>query len=367
MAALRRPSVTMRLPLAPMLSTIVSSELADFPGVVQRMSEQQDVTVRIDDRIRLVSAALALTDWPDKAQERQPHGTHAHSRATRKFLEPLRGHEAVQGLQALLNQGAPLEAMFALAMQMRWPGLEIETLPAWAPPRWNDHLRDFYGRSGLEQWWVDEDHAWRSSVQEAQRMFRSVRFKPFLFPFVGQVAETLVFVPNISFPTNREVGIRVGNELLCIAPPRLAWGDSPPWPFDEDAAHIYRAALTQFGRLLMLAFLRLHADALAPVAATPMPVNDQFRAQFPSWQEQFTNLFVSAAVAIFLEEHVSKAEAKAYVLMERKTKEMHILPGMISVLRRYLNERSNGRYHDLMDFMPVFPKALRVANKIVTL
>lgn len=331
------------------------------------MSEQQDVTVRTDDRIRLASAALALTDWPDKAQEQQPHGTHAHSRATRKFLEPLRGHEAVRGFQALLDQGAPLEAMFALVMQMRWPGLEIEALPAWAPPRWNDHLRDFYQRSGLEQWWKDEEHHWRSSVLEAQKMFRSVSLKPFLAPFVGQVVEALVFSPNISFPTNREVGIRVGNELVCIAPPRLAWGDSPPWPFDEDVAHIYRAALTQYGRLLMLAFLRTHADALAPVAATPLPVSDQFRAQFPSWQEQFTNLFVSAAVAIFLEEHVSKTEAKAYVLMERKTKGMHILPGMISVLRRYLNERSSGRYHDLMDFMPVFPKALRVANKIVTL
>jgi hypothetical protein len=119
--------------------------------------------------------------------------------------------------------------------------------------------------------------------------------------------------------------------------------------------------------MLMLTFLRVHADALAPVAQMPLPVSDQFRAQYPSWQEQFANLFVAAAVAMFLEEHVSKAEAKAYVLMERKTKGMHILPGMISVLQRYLTERANGRYSGLIDFMPIFPKQLRIANRIVTL
>jgi hypothetical protein len=46
---------------------------------------------------------------------------------------------------------------------------------------------------------------------------------------------------------------------------------------------------------------------------------------------------------------------------------MHILPGMISVLRRYLSERENGRYNSLLDFMPIFPKQLRIANRIVTL
>jgi hypothetical protein len=40
---------------------------------------------------------------------------------------------------------------------------------------------------------------------------------------------------------------------------------------------------------------------------------------------------------------------------------------MMSVLRRYLSELDNGRYTDLIDFLPVFPKQLRVAKKIVTL
>src|SRR5262245_16636281 len=225
----------------------------------------QDVTVRLEDRVRLMSAVLAATDWPLRAQERQPHGTHAHSRATRKYLNAFKQHEAVQGMQSLLDQGAPLEAMFTFAMQLSWPGLEIAELPRWVPPNWNVHLRDFYQKANLAKWWKDEEAAWKNSVTESEKMFKGVIVKPFLRPFLGDIPENLVFVPNISFPTDQEVGVRYGNELLCIAPPRLAWGDSPPWPFDEDPAHVYRAALSQYGRMLMLSYLRSHNDKLATV------------------------------------------------------------------------------------------------------
>ncbi len=331
------------------------------------MSDQQDVIVKLDDRIRLMSAVLGATDWPEKSHERQPHGTHAHSRASRKYLDAFKTHEAVQGMQSLVNQGAPMEAIFTLAMQMSWPTLEIAELPRWAPPRWNEHLRDFYEKAALAKWWKDESVPWNNSIIESQKMFKGIEFKPFLKPFLGEIPETLVFVPSISFPTDQEIGVRSGTELICIAPPRLAWGDSAPWPFDEDPAHVYRAALSQYGRMLMLAYLRANAEALSPIATTPLPVSDQFRARFPTWQEQFTNLFVAASVALFLESKVSKAESNAYVLMERKTQGMVILPGMVSVLRRYQTEFDNGRYKNLMEFLPIFPKQLRVAAKIVTL
>ena len=38
-------------------------------------------------------------------------------------------------MQSLLNQGAPLEAMFTFAVQLSWPSLEIAELPRWVPPR----------------------------------------------------------------------------------------------------------------------------------------------------------------------------------------------------------------------------------------
>lgn len=332
------------------------------------MTNQSDVSVRLDDRIRLMSALLAATDFPDKAQERKPHGTHAHARATRKYVSAHKTHEAVQMLQGMLDQNAPLEAMFTFVTRLSFPQLEIDSPPRWVPPRWVAHIRDFYERAALADWWKSEDSPWQKSVAESKKMFdKASGFRPFLKPFVGDVHETLVFIPNVSYPTDQEIGIRIGSELVCIAPPRLAWGDSPPWPYDEDPAHIYRCAITQYGRLLMSAYLRANQDKLAEAAQTALPVNDQFKAVYPTWQDQFTALFVSGAVAIYLEDHVSPAEANAFVLMERKTRGMELLPGVVSVLRRYLSERENGRYTDIIGFLPIFPKQLRIAKRIVSL
>ncbi len=332
------------------------------------MSNQPDVTVRLDDRIRLMAAALAATDYPEQAQERKRHGTHAHARATTKRLKDYKQHPAIVGLQSLLDQNAPVEAMYTLIMHCSWPDMKIKALPRWAPPGWNQHLRDFYEDANLAQWWQDEQLVWKRALTECQQVFETVHFTQFLRPFVGDIKERFVFSPNLAYPTDHEIGIRVGQELFAITPPPLAWGDSPPWPYNEETmlTHSYRAALTQYGRLLLIAYLKANAAKVAEASQKELPVSDQFKAAHPSWEDQFVTLFVAAAVALYLEEYVSEAEAKAYMLLERKARGMTILPGTVSVLQRYLQEYGK-KYQSFVDFLPVFPKQLRVAKRIVML
>ncbi len=331
------------------------------------MSVASDVCVKLDDRVRLMSAVLAATHYPDQAQTRKPHGTHAHARMTRKQLAPFADHEAVRALQNLVDQRAPLEAIFTLALVLHFPNGKVDHPPRWMPAHWDEQLNQFYAASDLAAWWQSEDAVWQKAFSDSQRMFASVNFKAFLQPYLGPIQEELVFIPNISYPTDHELGLRLGNELICIVPPRLAWGDSPPWPYDEDPSYLYRSALAQYGRMLMVAFLRTNAEQIAEISQTPLPVSDQFKALYPTWAEQFATLFVAGSVAIYLEDHVSIAEASAYVLMARKVQGLDMLPGVVSVFRRYLKEVENGRYTTLLDLMPQFGKQLRVANRIVSL
>ncbi len=330
------------------------------------MSNQTDVTIRVDDRIRLVSAALAATDYPRKAQERKRHGTHHHARATLKHLNEFTQHPAVVGLQGLLEMGAPIEAMYTLATQCSWPEMEIAALPRWSPPNWNKQLLDLYEKAALAQWWQDEHGVWEKAINECEEAFEAVHFTEFLEPFLGDINKDFIFTPNLAYPTDREVGIRIGKELLCITPPPLAWGDSAPWPYTNMLTHSYRAGLTQFGSILLMGYLKKHADKVAKISETELPVSDHFKMLHPSWEDQFISLFVAAAVAMYLEDYVNEAEAKAYMLMERKVRGMVILPGTVNVLRRYLQEYGS-KYTSLIDFLPVFPKQLRVAKKIVLL
>lgn len=334
------------------------------------MSDQGDVHVKLDDRIRLMSALLAATNYPDQVQKLKPHGTHPHARTTRKHLMPYADHPAVQATQSLLDQGVPLEALYALVYLMRWPDLTIKQMPNWVPTNYGASLKDFYDSAGLAELWEKESTMWDKAVTQARNVFASMQFKQFFKPFVGDVNETLVFMPNISHPTDYEVGFKVGGELVAIAPPPLAWGDSPPWPYDEPTmiSHAYRAVITLYGRELLKTYLRQHLDKLEAIAQHELPVSDQFKAKHPTWEDQFTVLFLSAVVALYLEDYVDEKEYRSFVLMERKTRGMSILPGVVSVLRRYLQEKdTSDKYNNLIEFLPIFPRQLRVAQKIVSL
>jgi len=332
---------------------------------------QTDVTVTLDDRIRLFSAILAATDYPQRSQERKRYHASPHARATLKYLAEAdhNNHPAVTGMQALLDAGVTLEALFGLAMGCEFHGMTLrDSPPAWLPNGWLGTTWDFYQKASLAQWWASSPHdkAWEDALTQTRKIFAEVSFKAFLKPFFGDVQETLVVMPNISYPAETEVGVRTSTQLISIVPPPLAWGESNPWPYDEETnvTISYRAALAQYSRLLLEVYLAQNADKVAEASKKDLPVTDQIREKYPTWVEQFTALFISGAVSIYLEDHFSKPEANAFELMERKVRGMTLLGATISVMRRYINEYGN-RYHSLADFLSIFPTQLRVAKKIV--
>ena len=210
---------------------------------------------------------------------------------------------------------------------------------------------------------------WESAENQAKSVFTEVYFKESLEPFLGGIKEDFAFMPNVLWPADRNVGIRVGNQLIAIVPPALAWGESPPWPYDEDsmlATHVYPSAISQYARILLADYFRTHAEKVSAAAEKELPVGDLMAAEYPSWEEQFIELFKSAVVAIYLEDFMNETEARGYILMEKKVHNMTILPGTISVLRRFLQEKGN-RYDTLADFLTVFPAQLRVAKRIITM
>ena len=336
------------------------------------MSHSSAVRVLIDDRIRLMSAALAATDYPQAAQDRKRHHAHAHARQTMKYLADNghKNHEAIVQLQAMLDKGVSLQQLFSAIMTWPFPGLVANVLPAWMPPHWNRALWDFYESSALANFWDSpQSHkAWDDALNQAKRILVNTHFKALLESFLGTIHQELLFVPNIGYPADSEVGAQTETQLISIVPPPLAWGESPPWPYDEETniTHSYRAALFQYSRLLLTAYLRQHEDRMAEITQRELPVTEQMKANYPTWEEQFIVLFNSAAVAIYLEDYVSRAEANAYILMEKRTHGMTLLPGTISVLRRFLQERGH-KFNGLIDFLPVFPAQLRVAKRIVTM
>ena len=327
----------------------------------------QTLQVLIDDRARLMSAVLSATNWPEQEQARKRHRAHVHARNTTKRVAAHAKHPAVEAMQTLLDQNTPLEAIYTYALSLSLPDFTLDQPFPWAPLHWNEQLGDFYAQANLEGWWAEEANIWDRAREEIQKVVVNADIYAFFEPFIGKVSEQCVVMPNISYPSDNEIGLRFNDRLYCIAPPRIAWGDNEPWPFDEDPAHTFRGLLTEFGRLLMVSYLRQKAAEVAPAAAKPLPVGDKFRETHPTWNDQFTALFVVGAVAIFLEQAINPKEAQAYILMENKVHGVTILPGVVSVLKRYLSEQAEGNYAELADYLPNFARNLRVAKRVVSL
>ena len=332
------------------------------------MVEKVDVIVKLDDRVRLMSAVLAATHYPEIIQKTKPHGTHAHARATRKFLKDFQDQPAVKSTEALLDAGTSLESLFSLALQLELSSIGSSALPSFAPVGYNEQLQDFYETTGISEFWESEQHLWDKALAESNTVFSDTEFKAFLKPFFGEINYDLVFVPNISYPSSVDLGFQLGDSLICIAPPPLAWGDSAPWPYDEPSmiTHSYGASLTAFANTLLENFLDEHAMELVDIVTIDLPLTDEFKERYPSWEDQFSILFLSALVAMYFEGHVAEIEYKSHMLMEKKARGLTNLPGVVSVMRRYLQEVGGGKYDNLIEFLPIFPKQLRVAQRMVT-
>jgi hypothetical protein len=329
--------------------------------------DKRQVIIRIDDRVRLMSAVLAATNYPDKSQERKKHGTHLHARGTRKLVAEHNHHPAVHAMQYLLDQDIPLASMYSYVLRLTWPGLAADEMPRWVPPRWNEHLKHFYELTKLSKWWTDEAAQWEPPMRHLREIFGKVDLYSFLEPFFGPVVETLVFMPNISYPSDQNIGLRIGGELIAIIPPPIAWGDSPPWPYKDDEALAYRAALTEYISILMSAFMSQNAELIKSLAERPLPMEDKFVAKHPTWQDQFTALFKAAVIALFLEDSVSTLEAKSFMQYMQKVEHLTAMPGIITIFRRYLDEYKAGRYPSFADYLPSFQKHLRVVKTIAAL
>lgn len=325
------------------------------------------IQVRIDDRARLMSAVLSVTNWPETEQARRRYRAHVHARHTAKRVMAQADHPAVHTLQTLLDQGTPLEAIYTYALSLSWPDLALTVPLPWAPLHWDEQLAEFYQMINLGGWLSEEDDVWQRAREQAEKIITQADLYTFFKPFVGDVVEQLTFMPNISYPTDSEIGVRLDGELFCIAPPRIAWGDNEPWPFDDDAGHIFRGIVTEYGRLLMVSYLRQNATELAPVTEKPLPVGDKFREVHPTWFDQFTELFVTGAVVLFLEQAIGPQEANAYILMENRIHGVTILPGVVSIFKRYISEYNEGRYERFTDYLPNFSKHLRVASRLASI
>jgi hypothetical protein len=320
----------------------------------------------MDHSVRVLSALLAMTTWPEQEQAYKPHGVHTHARKTREFLAEAEYHPAVLSMQEVLESGETLDTIFSYAALLHWPGLRLrgKDAPEWAPKDWPAQIRDFAHSTRISELWDREKAAWESAAEESRRALEPGNPVEMLQRFFGSQPMQLIFVPNISYPTAQSLGYRDGKRLVCIVPPPIAWGTNPPWPYDDNPGDTPRDVFSTYARVLLAEMLDAHPDAANAVRRTKLPIPNTFRARHPEWFDQFAVLLVSGITALYLRETFGEVESKAYVMMVHKAHGFEALPSVIDVLENYLQGQAVGKYVSFIEYLPAFTKSLRVAERL---
>lgn len=327
------------------------------------MSESP-IGVQVDDRIRLLSAVLALTTWPDQEQALRPHGVHAHARATRTALAEAEHHLAVQTMQEMLESTLTMEAIFSYAAYIEWPSLKVDDPPEHIPDQWPGQLRDFLWTYKVLDLWQRDEGAWESAQTAARSALTQAEPRAMLARLFGGLNAQLYFQPNLSYPTAETICFRDENRLICISPPPVAWGTNPPWPYDDNPADTAREAFSAYVRLLLREHLDEHPAETEAARRTRLPVPNTFLARYPDWFDQLAVLFVSGATALYMRQTFGKAEADAYTMMIQKASGFHAMPTVVDLLEQYLDAHAEGRAHDFAEYLPTFTNSFQEAEKM---
>jgi len=324
------------------------------------------ITVRVDDRLRMMSTLLALTTWPEQEQMFHPHGTHAHAHRLREALAHVEEHAAAITMQEMLESGLPLDTVFSYVNVLSWPGIRARAgeLPTWAPENWSTQMRDFMHANHVTDLWGRDKAAWADAEQQAIRALEKGDPLDMLTRVFGPQADSLHFQPNLSYPTEQAIGFRSDKTLIAVVPPPVAWGTNPPWPYDDNPADPYREAFSAYARVLLGEMIEARPEMSDLIHKNRLPVPNTFLARHPDVVDQFSTVLVSGLTAIALEEVHGEVEAKSYVVMTHKAHGFQALPAVIDVLRHYLSEQASGKFASFAEYLPSFFNSLRIADKL---
>lgn len=280
--------------------------------------------VKIDDRVRLVTAVLAASDWPEEEQKQLTHAVHPHAKQTRQFVQKYKHHAAVRGVnQAMLN-GVTLEELFSTAVRCAWPTFEpSEPLPHLLKiERWARSLANFEHDTEIaETFWPKHEDSWQTAVAALTTIFKDSPVTNFLDKIVKEpVRQEIAIMPNLVYPALQPVLASSEETLFLLLPPPKAVGESPPWPYNEDPPWVVATVCQTL-------VTRLMADQLAELE-----------------REQRT-LFRHAATTICLADAFDEFEAQAYQLRMKKEHNLPSLPQVTDKLQQYLT----GRLSNLAD------------------
>jgi hypothetical protein len=250
--------------------------------------------VVVDEGLLLAGALLAAGAWPELEQAARPYKPHRAAEAARRELARMRAHPAVMAAEAVA--GRPGEGdvgeLFGAAIDGAWPEEVAAHLDNFAAQAQVEHLRE----AALGDW--------EAAQADLSGVLGRAGLGAFLARLLGPELPPITVFPNLLYPGSESVtALTARGWLLCLPPP-LAWGTSPPWRYGERPDEVLARAAEHLARAIM-------------------------RQALP---EARAGMFGLAAAVLCLRAAEGAEAADQFMLMERRTRKLPGLPGVVATL-----------------------------------
>ena len=251
-----------------------------------------EIMIGLAPQIRLIGLALAASSWPQREQATLTHAVHPHAKRTRQWLHSASTHVAVLQLDAQLEDGVSLSALYE-------KGLVDEV--------WRAQLAAFADETAVLTEFVPAHEAvWETAVAELREIIVIEKLTDFLRRLCCETAVPPLHIhPNLLYPALTPVLAKTESAWHLLLPPPKAVGESPPWPYAEDPGWV-----------------------VAQLCAVLLPSLLSIPAEPDGW--------LHALTAVCLGELVDEFEAQAYTLRSKKQHKLPQLPQMVAQVEVYL-------------------------------
>ncbi len=364
------------------------------------------VEVRLDDRLRLLSAMLLFTAQGSHQTHFAPHPIRIR---TLEWLAPHSGHSSLRIFRRLAER-VFISFFYSL-------GVQLGAAPDFAPPdeavlepdimthlervakdsgcsstyllnELSESMGDFYSAGRLPALWSATSAAWDSVRAGAVRAVDSCGLATWLKSFFGPVNFRLVVVPLATSPPSMGFGPRNSSEGYAIIGPNcvsrpgseaglwqglvrgrgevVASKTSKTWveePFDYALsfdASTQTMMVHEFSHSLIREFFGRNPDLAHVTSAinAKLPLRGYFPNMYPEWPLRLEEIIVRAVQTLFQSDHGGEAAGRRALEAQVSEFGLEVLPEVHRALADYARAKKAGDYGNLSEFGPELEKRL---------
>lgn len=329
--------------------------------------------VVLDHRLRLLTAALLLTDFPDREQREYAHKVHPLAEVITGQLDHLRAHPFVRTIAAAADE-CPFLLIVPHVLRLSWPELHPrrgvviepwEEIPILMGDDFVDSFRTFRDEVHKSEIWSTTAWKWEMLQDDLRVVLAERDLAGFLELFWGDTGRGFAAFPNPLAPRLARIGLYAPEAHYAILPTPAIPPNSP-----ESLAYASRPAATRYVACHELSHgAEFHARRLTaglePAIAEVIsrtPASERFRRFYPGNVWPFSEILLRSVQVLYARRHEDPEAAESFAQRHREQEGLETLTEWVDRLEPYLEGRRAGRYRGWDDYLPIFLTALRTAS-----